>query len=81
MYKVEIKMERVKPRSNIWYLLPIFVGLIGGVIAYFILRNDDSKKAKNCLYVGILLAVVGIIIEIVIVTQIPSLTPNFNVNV
>jgi uncharacterized membrane protein YeaQ/YmgE (transglycosylase-associated protein family) len=81
MYKVEIKMKRVKLRSNTWYLLPIFVGLIGGVIAYFILRNDDPKKAKNCLHVGILLAVVGIIINIVIVTQIPSLTPNFNVNV
>jgi|GWRWMinimDraft_13_1066021.scaffolds.fasta_scaffold34351_3 uncharacterized membrane protein YeaQ/YmgE (transglycosylase-associated protein family) len=81
MYNEGIKMEQVKSRSNTWYLLPIFVGLIGGVIAYFILRNDDPKKAKNCIYVGILLAAVGIIINIFIVTQIPGLTPNFNVNV
>ena len=64
-----------------WYLLPIFVGLIGGIIAYWILRRDDPKKAKKCLYLGIGLAIVGIIINILIVTQIPSLAPDFNVNV
>ena len=64
-----------------WYLLPIFVGLIGGIIAYLILRHDDPKKAKKCLYVGIALAIIGIIINILIMTQIPSLAPDFNVNV
>ena len=64
-----------------WYLLPVFVGLIGGIIAYFILRRDDPKKAKKCLYLGIVLAIVGIIINILIMTQIPSLVPDFNVNV
>ena len=74
-------MEHSKSRSNTWYLLPILVGLIGGVVAYLVLRRDDPKKAKKCLYVGIILAIVGIIINILIVTQIPSLAPNFNVNV
>ena len=64
-----------------WYLLPIFVGLIGGIIAYWILRRDDPKKAKKCLYLGIGLTIVGIIINILIVTQIPDLAPDFNVNV
>ena len=64
-----------------WYLLPILVGLIGGVVAYWILRHDDPKKAKKCLYVGIALAIIGIIINILIVTQIPYLVPDFNVNV
>ena len=71
----------MKSRSNWWYLLPIFVGLIGGVIAYFILRHDEPKKAKNCIYIGIILAAVGIVINILIGTQIPSMTPDFNVNV
>ena len=70
-----------KPRSNIWFLLPIFLGLIGGVIAYFILRNDDPKKAKNCLYLGIVLAIIGIIMNILIVSQIPEIGDEFNVNV
>ena len=25
-----------------WFLLPIFLGLIGGVIAYFVLRSDGK---------------------------------------
>ena len=74
-------MDHVKSRSQLWYLLPVFVGLIGGIIAYLILRRDDSKKAKKCLYLGIVLAIVGIVINILIVTQIPSLVPDFNVNV
>ncbi|MEX2193441.1 MAG: hypothetical protein WD717_08725 [Nitrosarchaeum sp.] len=74
-------MEQVKTRSSVWYLLPIFVGLIGGIIAYWILRHDDPKKAKKCLYVGIALAIIGIVINIFIMTQIPSLAPDFNVNV
>jgi uncharacterized membrane protein YeaQ/YmgE (transglycosylase-associated protein family) len=64
-----------------WYLLPVLVGLIGGIIAYWVLRHDDPKKARTCLYIGITLAIVGIIINILIMTQIPYLAPNFNVNI
>ena len=35
-----------KTRSNAWFLLPIFFGMIGGIIAFFILRRDDPRKAK-----------------------------------
>ena len=38
-----------KPRSNAWFLLPMLFGVIGGIIAFFILRHDDPQKAKNCL--------------------------------
>lgn len=74
-------MDFGKSRSNAWYLLPVFVGLIGGVVAYLVLRRDDPSKAKKCLYLGIILAIVGIIINVMVVTQIPDLAPNFNVNV
>ena len=70
-----------KPRSNFWFLLPIFLGLIGGVIAYFVLRNDDSKKAKNCLYLGIVLAIIGIFMNLFILWQIPGIEEGFNVKV
>ncbi len=70
-----------KPRSNLWFLLPIFLGLIGGIIAYFVLRQDDNKKAKNCLYLGIALAIIGLLLNILILTQIPDLEQNFNINV
>jgi len=45
-----------RPRSNWWYLLPILFSIIGGVISYFVIKNDDRKKAKNCLCVGLVLS-------------------------
>ena len=74
-------MQPEKPRSNIWFLLPIFLGLIGGIIAYFVLRNDDPKKAKNCLYLGIILGIIGLILNILILTQVPEFEQGFNINV
>ena len=70
-----------KRRSNAWFLLPIFFGIIGGIIAFFILRQDDPSKAKNCLYLGIVLMVIGIILNVIIVATIPGLDSGFNVNI
>jgi len=62
-------MQPEKERSNWWYLVPIFLGLIGGIIAYFALRNDDRRKAKNCLFLGIILGVIGIIVNLLFLTS------------
>jgi FtsH-binding integral membrane protein len=70
-----------KTRSNAWFLLPIFFGMIGGIIAYFILRKDDPRKARNCLYVGIVFMIMGIILNIVLASSVPGLDSGFNVNV
>jgi cytochrome bd-type quinol oxidase subunit 1 len=70
-----------KSRSNAWFLLPIFFGMIGGIIAFFILRRDDPRKAKNCLYIGIVFMVIGIILNIMIAATVPGLDSGFNVNV
>jgi len=70
-----------KPRSNAWFLLPIFFGVIGGIIAFFILRHDDPRKARNCLYLGIVFMIIGIIFNILIAASIPGLDSGFNVNI
>jgi len=49
-------------RSGFWYLLPIVFGIIGGVIAYFVIKQDDPIKAKNCLYLGIALLILDILV-------------------
>jgi uncharacterized membrane protein YvbJ len=54
-----------RKRSRWWFLLPIFFDIVGGVIAYFVLREDDKKLAKNCLWLGIILSAIGIIIGII----------------
>ncbi|HXV65847.1 MAG TPA: hypothetical protein VD731_01290 [Nitrosopumilaceae archaeon] len=67
-------------KSNFWFLLPILLGLIGGIIAFFVLRKDDPRKAKNCLYLGIILFGIGIIINLAIFgTELP-IKNNFGVN-
>lgn len=54
-------MERYeRQRSWIWFLLPIFVQIIGGVIAYYALKPDEPRMAKDCLYIGITLSVLNI---------------------
>ena len=56
---------QVKRRSSLWFLLPIIFNIVGGIIAYFIIKEDDPKKAKNCLYLGIILAAIPILLIIV----------------
>jgi len=50
-----------KNRSGLWYLLPIILGIIGGVIAWFVIKEDDPIKAKNCLKLGLVLLIIDII--------------------
>lgn len=44
-----------KERSIFWYVLPLVFSIFGAITAYFILKNDDPQKAKNCLWIGLFL--------------------------
>jgi len=49
-----------RPSSNVlWYLLPVFLGIVGGMAAYFILKEDEPRKAKICLFIGTGLSGIG----------------------
>ena len=62
--------ERI--RSRWWYILPLFFAIFGGIISYFAIRHDDPKKARNCLILGIILAIIPIIIPLSILLMIPD---------
>ena len=70
---------QVKRRSSFWFLLPIIFNIIGGIIAFFIIREDDPRKARNCLYLGIILAAIPVLLIVVPVlvgiTLIPHVVP------
>ncbi len=70
-----------RPRSNAWFILPILLGIIGGIVAFIIIRRDDPKKAMNCLIVGIIFMGIGIIFNLIIGEPILTLDPGINVNV
>ena len=72
-------MQPEKERSNWWYLVPIFLGVIGGIIAYFALRKDDRQKAKKCLYLGLVLVAIQIFFQ-VLFAEIP-IEEQFGVNI
>lgn len=52
--------------TKAWYLLPIIFGIIGGIIMYFGVRNDDKEMAKKGLILGVIMFVVYFIIGFVI---------------
>ncbi|MDH2907000.1 MAG: hypothetical protein PXX83_02765 [Candidatus Nitrosotalea sp.] len=56
---------QVKRRSSFWFLLPIVFNVVGGIIAFFVIREDDPRKARNCLYLGIILAAIPILLIVV----------------
>ena len=49
--------DSIKKRSPLWYELPLIFTIFGGIIAYFKIKNNDPKKARNCLILGIVLTV------------------------
>ena len=44
--------------SNGWYCLPLFFGIIGGLIAWVVNRDENPKKAKSFLIFGIIWSLV-----------------------
>ncbi len=70
-------LDRYKKRSAWWFLLPIFFTIFGGLIAYFAIRSDDSKRAKDCLLLGTILFAIPIVSVIVMIAFFSSLIPEY----
>jgi len=45
-----------------WWLLPILVGWLGGLIAWLVNRDVDRRVARNMLITGIVVSVIAIVI-------------------
>jgi len=54
----EIQSQKQKP-SRLWYLLAIFLGIIGGIIGYFVLKDRDRKFAERLLIIGVVMIIVA----------------------
>jgi len=50
------------PRADkIWYLAPIFFSLLGGLIAYSVVRDRDKSMAETCLVLGFVVFLVQLL--------------------
>jgi hypothetical protein len=51
-----------RPVNGAWWLLPILLGWLGGLIAWLVNRDADERTARMMLVVGIAISVAGAII-------------------
>src|SRR2546422_2328857 len=51
---LDLSEERGGP-SGLWYLVPLFFGLIGGIIAYAAVKDKDESMASACLILGFII--------------------------
>ena len=54
--------EAPENTSAAWWLMPIFLAWVGGLIAWAIVREKDKGKAKHLLFLGIGITVLWIIL-------------------
>ena len=55
-----------RPAGRIWYLLPILFGIIGGIIAYAVIRHRNPRRARNCLILAAILVLVHICVALLL---------------
>jgi hypothetical protein len=58
--------EPREPVSAAWWLLPLFLAFIGGIIGYFALKDRNHSTATHILIFGIIWTFLGIIVLVVI---------------
>lgn len=58
--------KSVEPVSGAWYLVPLFFGLIGGIIAWAVNKDRDPGKARNLLIFGLIWTVVWFVVGILV---------------
>lgn len=61
----------LKKKSNIntsplWYYLPLFFNIVGGIIVYVVLRKLNLEKSKKCLTLGLILFLIPVGIFIIL---------------
>ena len=59
MPEFESNINEERRPSNLWYLVPFFFGVIGGLIGYVGTKDDDRDMAINLLVFGIFVSLVS----------------------
>ena len=55
---------KVKPTPLLW-VVPIFMGLLGGILMYIAIKDEDQEKANQSILVGLLSSIVMIFVYVI----------------
>jgi len=71
--KIEEEDIEISGPGILWYLIPLFFGILGGIVAYIGVKDDDKEMANNLLIFGIVwtIVLIGIYLYILAVVLIP----------
>ena len=58
--------DNLRPRSSAWYIFPIFLGFIGGLIMFFALKSDHRDRAIKGLILGIVITIIVFMIPFIL---------------
>ncbi len=64
--QVQPAAKPIEPISGWWWLVPFFLAWIGGLIAYFVLKDRNQKTAEHMLIFGVVWTFVGAIVVFVL---------------
>ncbi len=77
----KVVTEKEKPRpTSLLYLVPIFMGLLGGILMYIAVKDQNQEMANAGMFVGVFITIIGItfyaIILILGLASIEDIIPN-----
>jgi hypothetical protein len=61
-----VPQEKAKPTA-MWFLVPLFFGIFGGIVAYVAVKDDDKQMAESLLGLGIVVTVTVVFACIIII--------------
>ena len=59
------KRQDIRP-SKMWYIAAILFGILGGIVGYFKVKDNDAKLAKNLLIIGLIFTLINVALMTII---------------
>jgi hypothetical protein len=60
--------EPIRPSpSYLWYLIPVVLGLLGGLIGYVYVHDDNPQMAKDLFFIGLIPTFIEVFIFVLLV--------------
>jgi len=47
-----LTLGETRKHTRAWYVVPLLLGIVGGIIGYIVIKDDDKKMATNLLITG-----------------------------